>query len=1105
MVSLLQMFVGLPWTATRRDAKAALDLVQQSLKSQRRRAQQDHAARGATLDDLKVQLDQARQTADLADKAPSLEAAVSVVEQAGAHLSELTARHTVLVQQMEQTRRAEEELHETLVLDRVRVRDLRETAAAQRFFGALKPTCCPRCSTTLDQLPHAGLDEAHCRICGSAPAQAITDPSVADELAASIETLSDAHGTARSAARQAAKNVQASETALAQARQHLAEAQAAMPTTSALRAHLEVARLEGAFAERQTAERQARPPQGMSPEESVLDGASKEADKRAKDASAALLGNVSQEICSLAIRLGMKELQSIKLFGNGKLEVVKGDSKTTFSAVTPGEQVRLRIATLLALLRVGKEIGVGRHPGLLLLDSAGAQETIDVDLAEVLSQIQGICGETPGLQVIMATAKRDLATAVIPLTDSKSQPRATPCGEPSFKVTNRPPARERPPAVTPLEALLARDGDPPTLADLGGEDALWSQADTLAASRMWFRAAETLLDEWDTLHSPDRAATFITQALSITGSPTAAGDTLDRLVEHPGYLQRAATQLNALALERSRRHTAPLDAELAGHFLEAALRLALPGTARRFALFDRLVDPEAAAAPTTYARRTVRALGTAYEHWRDGDLRTALQRFVGTAVHGDAVYELAMCHLADAANAPGRSALLDAFATTRGHLQQAIDADEDRPDATAFLAALDAVLAFEAGDTITLNTAVRQLRRSLTEQAMWLTGTRTHWRAGRYDTEAAWYALSQDLEHADAYLDQPLTTWPNQTIQHILATYTAHRSVRVQSADGSGGMQALVAPRIENAFASRQGILLHLRGMIADAPEDWDAVSAQQLLQAVDERLQSHDPQAQPGAPGKATQAASYPELAAAVGSHILAALPTQMLDSLKDRVSETDAVLTSQLPIAQQQIFNEVVAVLEDCDDFRHPVVRQGFIQLITQAIRFLYSRTNRGRAHHTPRFAYLFAPGPGPARSFLWRTPSRKTFRTTWTETSTKSTSRQPIEAAAAPTSKFASQVSRPSSNASGPPGRPRARDCGATSAKRSPTRRVGSRWACSLSLTSSRRRTGSPTSATTCGLSGFLHQPRTSETDGPSLCESQGTEPLRTTWGHQPLSDS
>lgn len=74
----------------------------------------------------------------------------------------------------------------------------------------------------------------------------------------------------------------------------------------------------------------------------------------------------------------------------------------------------MRIATLLALLRVGKETGVGRHPGLLLLDSAGAQETIDVDLAEVLSQLKDICDETPDLQVITATAKRDLATAVIP-------------------------------------------------------------------------------------------------------------------------------------------------------------------------------------------------------------------------------------------------------------------------------------------------------------------------------------------------------------------------------------------------------------------------------------------------------------------------------------------------------------------------------------------------------------------------------------------------------------------------------------------------------------------------------------------------------------------
>ncbi|WP_330301517.1 hypothetical protein, partial [Streptomyces sp. NBC_00589] len=416
--------------------------------------------------------------------------------------------------------------------------------------------------------------------------------------------------------------------------------------------------------------------------------------------------------------------------------------------------------------------------------------------------------------------------------------------------------------MTPLETLLAQDGDPPTVAELGGEDTLWQHMDDLAASRLWFRAAETLLAEWDTLNHPDHAATFITRALTTTTSPAAADDILDQIVEHPGYLQHAAGPLNNIALERSRNHSAPLDAELAGIFLEAALRLALPGTTSRYGLFDRLVDPTAATAPPAFARRTVRALGTAYEHWREHDLLTALQRFTNTAVHGDAAYELAMCHLADAANAPDRPTLLQAFTTARSLLQQAVHADEDRPDAIAYLAAIDAVLAFDTGHTPALTTATQQLRRSLTEHAMWLTGTRTHWRAGRYDTEAAWYTLSADLEHADAHLDKPLTTWPNQTIQHILAAYTAHRSVRLQPADAVPGLKVLVAPRIEDAFAHREGLLLHLRGLLADAPPDWDAHAAQKLLQAVDERLQTGNTTAPPGGLGKAPQAA-YPQLAA--------------------------------------------------------------------------------------------------------------------------------------------------------------------------------------------------------------------------------------------------
>jgi len=410
MVSLLQMFVGLPWTTTRRDARAALELLQQGMRGERRRAQQDLTARGASVKELEGQLAEAQKALD---SAPSLGTAVAAVEQAAARLAQLTGQQSDLAAAAASTRQAEDELHETLVIDQSRLRDIRETAAAQRFFGALRPTCCPRCSTSLDQLPHASLDEAHCRICGSAPAAVPVDPSAADDLAATIATLKDAHGRARRAARTAASAAERGQGALDQARADFAQARAAVPTQSALRAHIEVARLKGALEERCAASAHAKAPQGASIEEAVLEAAQKEADKRTKMESQDLLNAVSEEICRLGIRLGIRELQKITLQANGVLQVTKGGSRTVFTKVVPGEQLRLRVATLLALLRVGRESGVGRHPGLLLLDSAGAQETIPADLAEVLSQLRGICQETPGLQVITATANRAIATSTI--------------------------------------------------------------------------------------------------------------------------------------------------------------------------------------------------------------------------------------------------------------------------------------------------------------------------------------------------------------------------------------------------------------------------------------------------------------------------------------------------------------------------------------------------------------------------------------------------------------------------------------------------------------------------------------------------------------------
>ena len=413
MISLLQMFVGLPWTTTRRDIDAARNVLRQSLRGERRRAQQDTEARDRSVDELEQQIAKAKERIAQSDDASSLETSVADVERTSADLAELMDRQTDAAEQLRLIRQQEKELKETLVTDRGRLRDLRETLTAERFFGALRPTCCPRCSTPLEQLPHSNLDEAHCHICGSAPALTTADQSASDELEQSVHSLHDAYEQVRDAHQKAAAAFDAIASEIKTARTAMLEARAAVPKRDALRAHLEVARLEGALAERRAAQQRVQGTGQPTIDETVLDAARKEADSRATAATRQLLEAVSAEIYRLAVQLGMTELQEVDLRSNGTLSLVKGGSRTSFTPVTAGEKLRLRIATLLALLRVGQASGVGRHPGLILIDSPGAQETIAAALSEVLSQLQAICEETPHLQVITATANREVATSVI--------------------------------------------------------------------------------------------------------------------------------------------------------------------------------------------------------------------------------------------------------------------------------------------------------------------------------------------------------------------------------------------------------------------------------------------------------------------------------------------------------------------------------------------------------------------------------------------------------------------------------------------------------------------------------------------------------------------
>ena len=88
--------------------------------------------------------------------------------------------------------------------------------------------------------------------------------------------------------------------------------------------------------------------------------------------------------------------------GNANLSLVKGGVPTSYSKVTEGEKLRLKVATVLAMIEVAEKRGVGRHPGLLMIDSPAAQEVSPNDLDELVAGLQSVSKSIPHIQVFVA-------------------------------------------------------------------------------------------------------------------------------------------------------------------------------------------------------------------------------------------------------------------------------------------------------------------------------------------------------------------------------------------------------------------------------------------------------------------------------------------------------------------------------------------------------------------------------------------------------------------------------------------------------------------------------------------------------------------------------
>lgn len=436
-VRMLQMFVGTDWAPGSAAARTAL----RSIETQRVAAQAKASAASEV----------ATEARDKAQKqVVDLQAQISALPPGTPKVGDMlasTSRATELAREVHELERrlmadtaALATVEQQLRTARVRENTLFEDARLTKFFHRMKPTICPRCAEPVTEERHAAeVDKHECSLCThdlgledvdvEALAGIATDDGADDPAGEGGDEADDQDGpepvdsiVALEAALSAgAEAVDALRLEIAGKKVERDQKEAAGTRDAALVAaaeqrqvlSLQLARAEGAY----DALSVPTDPGQVDPVDDTVAAVITAADLLladwVKEGQIPLLANISADIEKLAILVGADSLSRVRLGGGGRLDVRKGANDVTYTKLTAGERLRVKIATAVALIRHGYASGVGRHPGLLVLDSPAAEEMPEEDLATMVEALKAVADEAE-MQIFVATRNTGPLTSLLP-------------------------------------------------------------------------------------------------------------------------------------------------------------------------------------------------------------------------------------------------------------------------------------------------------------------------------------------------------------------------------------------------------------------------------------------------------------------------------------------------------------------------------------------------------------------------------------------------------------------------------------------------------------------------------------------------------------------
>ena len=395
---LMQMYLGVPWVSTLATAAAALKLVESENELEVRRRNQGARAKQTRVKVIEATLAEKREALSAQPSDEVIQAELSALS---VRYSETKRREKAMQERLDRETLAEQQANAAYLQDRRELQAHLDSTAAGSVFRLLDPSCCPRCDHEIDQARKKKEAASHsCSVCGENISSSEDADVLRKELEASVKASKAAfdkaqknHGLADESLQSLQADLESIQTKSAALTQQLGAFDARKILAN------EIAVLEGRLEEA-----------GFDPgsddvtddEAVVLKVIVSETETRSKAVRDEFLAEVSTSLLHFAQRFGMHSLSKAQLRGNASLLLTKGGAETSFSKVTKGECLRLKVATVLAMIQVGERSGVGIHPGLIMIDSPAAQEIAPEDFSELLSGLKDIRDELPHLQIFVA-------------------------------------------------------------------------------------------------------------------------------------------------------------------------------------------------------------------------------------------------------------------------------------------------------------------------------------------------------------------------------------------------------------------------------------------------------------------------------------------------------------------------------------------------------------------------------------------------------------------------------------------------------------------------------------------------------------------------------